>query len=144
MSKLKWLGVDTDDYEKPKSKFTKRRTTRHQSKEQEKRVASQTGAKLQPGSGSFFGAKGDLTSEAFLIECKTTDNQSISLKRGYLDKISAQAFAVGKEPAMVLSMAGNFSGYDVDWMLVPLRLFERIKAEMQSKKEAQKTAPEED
>lgn len=46
---------------------------RKKSQLQEKRVASELGGRVTPASGALWGAKGDVKSDLFLAECKTTE-----------------------------------------------------------------------
>lgn len=68
----------------------------------EKRQAKSLGMKLQPASGAMDGAKGDMKSEYFLIECKSTQSDTLPLKLSWLDKISKEALHTGRNPAVVL------------------------------------------
>lgn len=59
-------------------------------------------ARVHAGSGAIAGYKGDMTKGQFLIESKATENQSMSLKLDWLRKVSAEALAVSKHPALLL------------------------------------------
>ncbi len=81
----------------PKPEIFKKRgknNARKRSNKQEKKVAKQYGAKVQPGSGSMAHAKADVILEGtYRIECKHTVKESISLKRAWLKKLSEEARA---------------------------------------------------
>ena len=64
---------------------------RKKSQIQEKRVANELGGKVTPASGALWGAKGDVKSDLFLIECKVTEKPAypLTLKRG--TRISKEA-----------------------------------------------------
>ena len=52
---------------------------RKKSQLQEKRVASELGGRVTPASGALWGAKGDVKSDLFLAECKTTEKPAYPL-----------------------------------------------------------------
>lgn len=72
--------------------------TRYYSKRQEKKLASDFGGKTQPNSGATQFAKGDVLIDDFLVECKTktTDSESMSIKKEWLQKNEREALFVGK------------------------------------------------
>jgi len=108
--------------------------------DQERRVARRLGGKKVAGSGSSMYSKGDVRdvsaiSEAdsadsveFLIECKQTIHASLSVKWSWLTKITREANAVQKEPALAIEIQGgkNDPMCDRDWVLLPARTFERL------------------
>ncbi len=73
--------------------------TRDFSSEQEKHIAKVTHGKLTPNSGGTKFSAGDILTEYFLIEAKTTtkETKSVSIKKEWLDKAKKQAFEQGKE-----------------------------------------------
>ena len=78
--------------------------TRKFSKKQEKHVAKQLGGRVQPNSGATPFLKGDVTTQDWLIECKTqlTSKQSITIKKEWLDKLEEERLAMRK-PNMTLA-----------------------------------------
>lgn len=72
--------------------------TRRFSSKQEKQVAKRIGGKQQPNSGATAFRKGDVLAGSFCIECKTstTEKQSVSIKRDWIDKLKQEAFAMNK------------------------------------------------
>ena len=68
-----------------------RGTTKYHSNKQEKRVADELGGKTVIGSGSLWGAKGDVRTEDYLIECKTTKKTSYPLSADTWLKIEREA-----------------------------------------------------
>lgn len=72
--------------------------TRYYSKKQENAVAKQVGGKRTANSGATTFQKGDVTSEDWLIECKTSETAkaSFSIKREWLEKNKKEAFDTGK------------------------------------------------
>ncbi len=64
---------------------------KYYSTKQEKDVARCFDAKTTVASGAFWGMKGDVRSEDFLIECKTTGNSYYTFKSLTWEKISSEA-----------------------------------------------------
>ena len=96
-------------------------------KVQENRVAREVGGKRQPGSGSSVYAKGDVDANDFLIECKQTKNKSIRIESKWLAKISREAFAVGKDPALSIDIKGQEDEFcERDWVAIPMSVFKRL------------------
>lgn len=73
-------------------------STRKVSKKQETGVAKRLGGKRQSNSGATPFQKGDVVTDLFVIECKTSmkPKQSMSIKREWLEKTKQEAFAMGK------------------------------------------------
>lgn len=101
---------------------------------QENRVAVSVGGKRQRGSGSSIYAKGDVIQsggaydlDRFLIECKKTVHASLSVKGAWLDKVTKEAMAAGKEPALAIEIQGMDSNCaERDWVAVPMSVFRRL------------------
>lgn len=57
---------------------------------------------MQAGSGSLWGAKGDVKSRFSLFECKRTDKvgSGFRIEQEWLDKIKLEAIKEGKIPAL--------------------------------------------
>ena len=75
------------------------RPTRFYSNNQEKAVAKQIGGKKQSNSGATTFVKGDVVTNDFLIECKTTTcttRSSFSIKKEWLEKNKQEALAMRK------------------------------------------------
>ena len=76
------------------------RPTRFYSNKQEKRVAKAIKGKKVANSGAAKFVAGDVATDKWLIECKTTtatEKASFSIKREWLEKIREEAFAMGKD-----------------------------------------------
>lgn len=69
----------------------------------EKKTSKRFGARLRPGSGAMPGAKGDFVLPDFLFEAKATVNDSLGLKKAWLDKITGEALEIGREPALTVT-----------------------------------------
>lgn len=72
--------------------------TRFYSNRQEKQVAKQFAGKQTANSGATPWVKGDVLLDQFLLECKTatTEKQSFSIPKKWLEKMQDEAFAMGK------------------------------------------------
>lgn len=75
-----------------------RHPTRWYSNKQEKAVAKQVSGKQVVNSGATDFAKGDVTTEQWLIECKTVtkEQKTFSIKKEWLTKNAEEAFAMDK------------------------------------------------
>lgn len=73
-------------------------TTRDRSDEHERRCATYFKAKINPNSGAVnnYALKGDLRTNRFLIECKCTNKNSITIKKEDIYKALKQANVAGK------------------------------------------------
>lgn len=75
------------------------RPTRFYSDKQEKAVAKQVNGKQQSNSGATPFQKGDVVTDSFLLECKTTtcsERASFSIKKEWLEKNKQEALAMRK------------------------------------------------
>src|SRR5215472_18696286 len=86
---------------------------------QENAVAKQLGGRRVPGSGAFETLPGDVRTERYLIECKTTGTQSFTITTNILLRITREAFSRSLVPALQLTLEGHPAG-EQDWILVPL------------------------
>lgn len=82
-------------------------STRYFSSKQEKAVAKAVGGKKTANSGATPFQKGDVSTDNWLIECKTktSPSESMSIKREWLEKNEEEAFSMQKEHA---ALAFNF------------------------------------
>lgn len=75
------------------------------SQAQEKKVAKDIGGKTILASGALWFAKGDVRSDRFLIECKTTGNRYYSLSSSTWEKIYYEAVKDGlRIPVMCITL----------------------------------------
>src|SRR4051812_45976252 len=94
----------------------------------ERRIARGLKARAQPGSGAITGLKGDSSLANLLIESKSTVHGSISLQKKWLDKITREALAQNKSPALTLSFVRG-SGESLpggDFLVIPLWLAKNL------------------
>lgn len=75
---------------------------KRQSRKQEESVAQDIGGRAHPNSGALYYAKGDVSNDRILVECKQTKHASYSLSLVELTRIEAQAKQVGKLPAFFI------------------------------------------
>jgi hypothetical protein len=70
----------------------------------------------------------ELSGVEFLVECKKTIHASLSIKWEWLRKITREANAVQKEPALSIEIQGGQIDHlcDRDWVAIPVRVFERL------------------
>ncbi len=102
-----------------------RRPTRWYSNKQEKQVAKVVQGTQVSNSGANDFKKGDVTTDSWLIECKTTTTvkKSFSIKQEWLDKNKEEAFAMNKE---YNALAFDF-GTGNNYYIVDERTFIRMK-----------------
>jgi hypothetical protein len=89
------------------------------------------GARQTAASGAMDGFKGDITLNKFLLEAKSTTNDSMGLKFEWLVKIAKEAQQIGKHPALSVSFVKG-SGEALprgDWVMIPATLFRELTGE---------------
>ena len=74
---------------------------------QEQHIAKSLNGRVQPASGAGRNHKGDVRTSQFLVECKATDKDSISLKKAWIQKISKQACSIARDPLIHLDINGE-------------------------------------
>ena len=81
-----------------REKDGKKQATRFYSKKQENAVAKKFDGNRTLNSGATMWQKGDVTLDKFLIECKTktSDSESMSIKKEWLEKNEKEALFMGK------------------------------------------------
>ena len=81
------------------------KTVKKRSQIQEKSVAKDFNAKVTVASGALWGMKGDIRSDKFLIECKTTEKEYYPLTAKVWEKIEREAIKDrGRIPLMVIDL----------------------------------------
>ncbi len=105
-------------------------TTKYKSVLQEKRTAEEFEGRTTPMSGAG-NIKGDVTTEEFLIECKTTSKTQFPVKLAVLEKLTKEAMNARKIPLMQVDLDDESKGLNRSWVLIPkdefLELVERAK-----------------
>ena len=91
------------------------RPTRYYSNRQEKKVAKTLHGKQVANSGSTAFNKGDVTTDDWLIECKTKTepSKSYSIKKEMLEKNKEEAFSMGKSYSALVFDFGDGNNYYV-------------------------------
>ena len=101
--------------------------TRSFSKKQEDYVAKKFGGARVKNSGATAFAKGDvnLDEQSFLIECKTktSDSESISIKKEWLEKNMREALFMGKKHS---ALAFNFGPNQPNYAIIDETLFQEL------------------
>lgn len=110
----------------------KKKPTRYYSKKQEKSVAKTIGGKTTANSGATPYSKGDVRSEKFLIECKTktSDSQSISVKKEWIEKNKQEMVFMGKDYSAI---AFNFGPGQENYYIIDELLFQELIEYIESK-----------
>lgn len=107
-------------------KNTENKSTRYYSSKQEKSVAKETNSKTNINSGATTWVKGDVSSEKFLIECKTktSPSESISIKKEWIRKLRQESVFMGKKyEALVF----NFGPNEENFAIIDMDLFNKLK-----------------
>lgn len=91
------------------------RPTRYYSNRQEKKVAKALHGKQVANSGATAFNKGDVTTDDWLIECKTKTepSKSYSIKKEMLEKNKEEAFSMGKSYSALVFDFGDGNNYYV-------------------------------
>ena len=102
-----------------------KKPTRYYSKRQEQKVADATQGKRQVNSGATLFAKGDVSTDKVLIECKTkmSPSASISVKKEWIEKNRAEALFMGK-PYEAVAIA--FGPGEENYYIINEELFEKL------------------
>lgn len=95
---------------------TKRRSSR-----QEAWVARVLEGTVVPGSGAFD-RPGDVRTDTFLVECKTTGEKSFRLSCEVIEKLTAEAESEERSPMLALRFENAGAGAEPDWFAVPARV----------------------
>lgn len=74
------------------------------SQKQERRLAKTLDGQTAAASGAFWTRKGDVRSEDLLVEAKTTDKASYSIKKAIWDKIRREALLDGRMPVLAVEI----------------------------------------
>ena len=101
------------------------RPTRFYSSQQEKKVAKVVGGKQTANSGATTFSKGDVSTEQWLIECKTctTAKASFTIKREWFEKNREEAFAMNKD---YNALCFDFGPGTNRYYVIDERMFKRL------------------
>lgn len=108
-------------------------TTRDYSDKQEKHIAKVTGGKVQSNSGGTKFGGGDVHTDKFLIEAKTSMSvkQSFSIKKDWMKKLQEQTFEQGKECGV---LAFQFEPVGDNYYIISEDLFLELLQKMEENK----------
>ena len=84
-----------------------RESNNARSRAHERKVAKDTGGKVQAGSGSSWRARQDVKDDTHLIQHKFTDGKGYRVTVDEWNTISADAARSGREPVLII----DFDGY---------------------------------
>lgn len=103
--------------------------TRFYSDKQEKRVAKAIGGKQTVNSGATAFQKGDVKTDTFLVECKTStkEKKSFSIKEDWLLKNEEEAFAMGRDSALCFDFGPSANKR---YYIISERLFQHLQTYM--------------
>ena len=97
--------------------------TRYYSTRQEKQVAKTLGGTRTKNSGATMFQKGDLTTDDWLIECKTkmSPSESMSIKKEWLEKNLKESLFMGKK---YNALAFNFGPDESNYYIIDEQTFQ--------------------
>ena len=101
------------------------RPTRFYSKKQEQKVAKAVSGKRTANSGATKWSKGDVTTDKFLLECKTHTEfkKSFTIQYEWFEKNKEEAFAMHKDySAVVIDFGDGEQHYIIDEKLFKMLL----------------------
>lgn len=110
------------------SRYLERLARNDHGQKAEKRATKRLGGRQQPGSGCSPNNKGDIKLDHFLVENKSTIHESLGLKLAWLRKISDEAIALSREPAVAIQFVDGqgVSIPDGRWVAIPERVFREL------------------
>ena len=117
---------------KVREKEGESKPTRYYSSKQEKAVAKAINGKTTANSGATdFSGKGDILTPGatgWLIECKTktTNSDSISIKREWIDKNRSEAVFEGKQYQAIVFNFGPDEPYNENHYIIDEYLFKEL------------------
>lgn len=95
------------------------KTNKYRADKHEKKVARLMGGKVTVGSGNQMD-KGDVKTDEFRVECKTTKAASFSLREEILCKITDEALATDRLPMVNIQFEATGNRYVIlreeDWL----------------------------
>jgi len=102
--------------------------TRYYSNRQEKAVAKALGGKQTKNSGATALQKSDVLTELFTIECKTktTNAESISIKREWFEKQIKESIQMGKRYSTIVINFGPDAPYNENHYIIDEELFAEL------------------
>lgn len=111
-----------------------RRANKHEAE-----VAEAFGGQTTPMSGAGWVKKGDVHTEHELIECKTTEAASYSLKLELLRSLQREAYLAGKEPVLDIRFEPR-GDYPSRWVVIPESYYLEIERSLRWHEESAEAA----
>lgn len=114
-------------------KHPEKQPTRYYSNKQEKRVAKEFGGKQTSNSGATPFQKSDVLLDDWNIECKTktSDSETISIKKEWLEKNNKEGLFMGKKYSALMF---NFGPSDKEnYVIIDERLFKELQEYLRNK-----------
>lgn len=120
---LDWTGskvdiIHSDEHKKVVTEVNRLISTRDRSQAQEDRIAKDIGGKRNYGSGAVWGFKRDVVNSELMIEAKTTETDSHSVRVADLEHLYKEASLQGKTPAFAIEFGVG------EVVLLPREVFE--------------------
>ena len=113
---------------RPTLAVNKPKTNRERGDQHERDTAQKLGGRTQPNSGAspWLSYKGDVSTDDFVIQCKTTDKNRFTLNEQVIGEIYRQAKLVGKDPAIVLRLEAIQHPIPNEWIAVPIGVWQTL------------------
>lgn len=110
--------------------------TRYYSKKQENAIAEAVGGSRILNSGATMFAKGDITTDEWLLEAKTktSHSDSISIKKAWLEKNQSEALFMGKKYS---ALVFNFGPDEPNHYIIDEYLFQELLEYLKIKEECE-------
>lgn len=107
-----------------------KKSTRYYSGRQERKVSKALNGKLVANSGAGKFVAGDILTDNFLIECKTTltPKKSFAIKKEWLEKNRQEMFAMNKS---YNALAFNFEPDGKNYYVIDEKLFKYLKEKLE-------------
>ncbi len=109
--------------------------TRYYSSRQEKAVAKAVSGRQTKNSGATALQKSDVLTDLFSLECKTktTNSESISIKKEWFDKQIRESIQMGKEYSAIVINFGPDYPYNKNYYIIDEILFQDLLDYLKSK-----------
>jgi len=98
-------------------------------------VAKRSGGRRRAASGAAPGKPADTVDQVYLRECKATHGAGITIKGGWLKKITHEALPRGMTPLVEIRVAGQEAPTPTDWVLIPAQEFEILLERLKTQEE---------
>ena len=123
----------SNSFRVPNTEDTKNHSTRWYSSRQEAAVAKAVDGKQMPNSGATTFLPGDVgIDNLFSLECKTktTNSESISVKRAWFEKQIKETIQSGKKYSAIVINFGPDDPYNKNYYIIDEYLFQELLAHL--------------